>query len=404
MTATSTAPDRYTIISADCHAGGSHQMYREYLDPAWRDEFDAWRGEYSNPFRDLQGDGRTRNWDDDRRIEEQEADGVVAEVTFPNTVPPFFPTGALLARPPVAEDLPRRLAVIRAHNRWLADFCARHPERRAGIAQIFLNDLDEAIADVAFAAENGLRGGILLPAVPPDSPHLEPLYSTHYDPLWAACEDLGVVVNHHSGGGAPDYGRHAATSMVWIAEASFWTRRSLPHLLLGGVFERFPTLRLVLTEQGVGWIGDTLAQLDTYHAQARDTGRIGELKYGPDDVLPLAPSEYFHRNVYVGASFPSPTEAEARHEIGIDHYLWGSDYPHHEASWPYTREQLRRSFAGVDPAELQAVLAGNAAEVYGFDLDVLGDLAARVGPTHAEIAEPLEEIPADATSPGFHRA
>ncbi len=133
------------------------------------------------------------------------------------------------------------------------------------------------------------------------------------------------------------------------------------------------------------------------------TGRIGELKYEPEDLLPLSPSEYFHRNVYVGASFPSPVDAEARNVIGLDHYLWGSDYPHYEASWPYTRELLRRSFSSTDPAELQKVLAGNAAAVYGFDLDALAPIAARVGPTHVEIAEPLDAIPADATSPGFHR-
>jgi hypothetical protein len=62
--------ERYTIISADCHAGGTMEMYREHLDPAWLDEFDAWRGAYTNPFRDLQGGGRTRNWDDERRIGE----------------------------------------------------------------------------------------------------------------------------------------------------------------------------------------------------------------------------------------------------------------------------------------------------------------------------------------------
>ena len=89
----STTADRYTIISSDCHAGGNHAQYREYLDPAWIDEFDAWRGRYKNPFRDLQDDGRSRNWDDERRIREMDADGIVGEVVFPNTVPPFFPTG-----------------------------------------------------------------------------------------------------------------------------------------------------------------------------------------------------------------------------------------------------------------------------------------------------------------------
>ena len=141
--------EHYTIISADCHAGGSHEMYREYLDPAWRGEFDAWREKYKNPFRDLQDGGRIRNWDDERRNGDLEADGIVAEVVFPNTVPPFFPSFILFARPPTEEQYPARLAGIRAHNRWLADWCARFPNRRAGIGQIFLNDVDDAIADVA---------------------------------------------------------------------------------------------------------------------------------------------------------------------------------------------------------------------------------------------------------------
>ena len=70
---TTTSP-RYTLVSADCHAGGNHATYREYLDPAFRDRFDDWRGGYKNPFRDLQDDGRTRNWDDERRTTELRAD------------------------------------------------------------------------------------------------------------------------------------------------------------------------------------------------------------------------------------------------------------------------------------------------------------------------------------------
>src|SRR3954453_13557534 len=106
---------RYTIISADRHAGANHATYREYLAAEWHEEFDAWRGRYRNPFRDLQDDGRTRNWDGERRLTEQAADGVVAEVLFPNTVPPFFPTGQVVAPAPTAADFPRRLAGIRAH-------------------------------------------------------------------------------------------------------------------------------------------------------------------------------------------------------------------------------------------------------------------------------------------------
>src|ERR1700759_126438 len=103
------ATDRYTILSSDCHAGGSHEMYRSYLDPDLIDEFDAWREKYKNPFRDLQDGGRIRNWDDERRIGDLERDGIVGEVVFPNTVPPFFPSFVLFARPPKPDEYEHRL-------------------------------------------------------------------------------------------------------------------------------------------------------------------------------------------------------------------------------------------------------------------------------------------------------
>ena len=393
----------YTLISADCHAGANHGTYREYLDPEYVEEFDAWRDRYKNPFRDLQGDGRSRNWDDERRTTELEADGIVAEVVFPNTVPPFFPTGAIVARPPAPAEYRRRLAGIRAHNRWLSDWCAHLPGRRAGVGQVFLNDLHDAAADVRWGKEHGLTGGILLPAVPPDADHLEPLYSKAYDPLWAVCQELEVPVNHHSGGGAPDYGRHEAAAFVWIAEATFFSRRALTHLILGGVFERFPGLRVVLTEQGCAWIPDVLAQLDRYHEEMVRTGRIGELKYESEEILPRRPSEYFSTNVSVGVSFPSPVEANARFAIGLDNFMWGSDYPHHEGTYPYTKLGLRRAFADAPEPQLRALLAGNAARVYGFDLAALAADAARVGPTPAEVAVPLDTIPTDSASPAFTR-
>jgi predicted TIM-barrel fold metal-dependent hydrolase len=395
---------RYTLISADCHGGGNHEMYRNYLDARYLDEFDRWRGAYANPFRDLQGSTRSRNWDGERRIADLEAEGIVAEVVFPNTVPPFFPTGAVIARPPWPDEFELRLAGIRAHNRWLADWCAEEPERRAGVGQIFLNDVDEAIADVHFIAEHGLRGGALLPAVPDDMRHIKPLYATEYDRLWAVCQDLGVLVANHSGGaGQPDYGRYPASGPLWIAETTFYSRRPLTHMLLSGVFERFPRLKFVLTEQGCSWIPAVLAQLDGFHQQMVRHGRIGEFKYQPDEILPMKPSEYFARNCWVGVSFPSPGEAAARHEIGIDRFLWGSDYPHDESTFPHTREGLRRAFAGTDPAELQQVLAGNAAAVYGFDLDALRPIADRVGPTVEELSEPFEGTPEGNRSPAFSR-
>ncbi len=125
------------------------------------DDFDAWRGQYKNPWKDLRDtDLRVRNWDDARRDADQLSDGVVAEVVYPNTVPPFYPGFVLFAGPPKAEEYAHRRAGIAAHNRWMVDFCARQPERRAGIGQFFLNDIDDAIADATWIKEQGLRGGV----------------------------------------------------------------------------------------------------------------------------------------------------------------------------------------------------------------------------------------------------
>jgi predicted TIM-barrel fold metal-dependent hydrolase len=399
------AGERLILVSADGHAGGNHEQYRSYLESKYLDDFDRWRAAYSNPFKDLTTGTRDRNWNDERRVRELEGDGVVAEVVFPNTIPPFFPTGAVVARPPLPSEYELRLAGVRAHNRWLADWCAGLPGRRAGIGQVFLNDIDDAVADVRWCHEHGLTGGVLVQPVPDDMKHIEPLYSPAHDPFWRECESLGVVVNTHSGGaGMPDYGPHPAAGPLWIAEASFFSRRPLMQVLLGGVFERFPALRFVVTESGASWIPPMLQQLDGFHAQMRATGRIGELKYAPDEVLPLRPSEYFARNCWVGVSFPSPSEARARADIGVDRFMWGSDYPHDESSFPHTREALRRSFADAPASELRAVLSENAARVYGFDLDALRPIADRVGPTVGELRSPYDGVPEGNRSPAFSRA
>lgn len=394
--------ERYTLISADCHAGGSMDAYSQYLESKYQEEFTAWRNAYRNPFRDLQGDGRTRNWDNDRRISDLEADGQVAEVVFPNTVPPFFPTGAILARPPAPDELELRWAGLRAHNRWLVDWCGTNPERRAGIAQVFLNDMDAAVAETRWAAEHGLRGGILIPAVPDDTDDLDPLYSRTYDPLWQVCEELGTIVNLHSGSGHPNYGDFPASSLMFAIETEWFAHRPLWHMIMSGVFERFPRLKFVLSEQGCSWIPGTLRQLDGLH-MAASMGFTGELKLDPEAHLPLKPSEYFERNVWIGCSFPSPRDAEAMRKLGLHKVMWGSDYPHNEGSTPFTREHLRRSFAGWNSADLDQVLTTTAADLYGFDVNALADYAAKAGPTAAELAIPLDKTPEGAFSPAFFK-
>jgi predicted TIM-barrel fold metal-dependent hydrolase len=386
--------DRYTIISSDTHAGGSHAQYRDFLEAKYVDDFDAWRGEYKNPFSDLGDQRRYRNWDDDMRNSQQDADGVVGEVIFPNTVPPFFPNFVLFARPPKPDEYEHRLAGIRAHNRWLEDFCGRFPERRAGIGQIFLNDVDDAIEDVHWIKEHGLRGGILLPTIPPDVDWIKPLNHPVYDKLWAVCEELEVPVNCHGGTGSPAYAPVPSSALMMIAEIPMYSRRPLLFMVLSGVFERFPNLKFVITEQGCSWLPGVLSQLDMILKNVRDKGAIGELRFKPEHVLPKTATEYVQQNVWFGVSFPAAADIRvARDVLGLDRVMWGSDFPHDEGTYPFTREALRQVFSDWTEADLRKVLGENVAALYDFDLDALAPLAAQFGPTVDEIAQPLTELP-----------
>ncbi|WP_221355044.1 amidohydrolase family protein [Streptomyces beigongshangae] len=400
-------PERHTVVSADCHAGADLLDYRPYLAKGFHDEFDAWAAAYVNPYEDLTADTADRNWNSGLRLAELERDGIVAEVVFPNTVPPFFPSGSLMAPAPTAGEFERRWAGLRAHNRWLADFCAAAPGRRAGVFQILLNDVGEAVREVRWAVAAGLKGGLLLPGTPPGS-GLPELYSSAYDPIWAVCEELGVPVNHHAGSASPPLGEEPAARAVFMVETTWFSHRALWHLIFGGAFRRHPGLRLVLTEQGSGWIPGVLDMLDYYHGRlvaGASKAVTAESRFGAGLAASMGegPSRVWRDNCFVGASFMRPHEVPLRHRIGLDKIMWGSDYPHDEGTYPYSREGLRAAYAGLPAAEVAAMAGGNAARVYGFDLDLLDAVAAEVGPTVEEIAEPLEEPPADATSPVFAR-
>jgi len=392
------ATDRFTVISADCHAGAGHAAYREYLEERFLDDFDAWRERYRNPYKDLApgDDRRLRNWDDDMRNSQEEADGVVAEVVYPNTVPPFFPSFVLFAQPPRPEDYEHRLAGIRAHNRWLKDWCNRFPERRAGVGQIFLNDVDDAIADAIWIKENGLRGGVLLPNVAPDVTWVKPLYDPVYDPLWEVLEDLEIPVNAHGGTGSPDYGNYPTAMLLYIVETVFYSQRPLVQLTLSGVFDRFPRLKFVMAEAGCSWVPDLLAHLDTMMKAIRGGGSVGEIRYTDEErVGTLLPSEAFAQNCWMGVSQPAMADVPAMRHLGLDRCMWASDYPHDEGTFPHSREAIRSRFCEWDTADKFQILTATAADLYGFDLDALAALASNVGPTVAELAEPLTVLPAN---------
>ena len=395
----------YILITADTHAGGSHAQYREYLDPKYRDQFDEWRGGYKNPSQEHYGEKKLRNWDLEIRTKDQNSQGVVGEVVFPNTVPPFFKKSIVTAQPPVPEEYELCLAGIRAHNRWLKDFCSEDPDRRAGVGLILPNDLDQAIKDIEFIAKANLRGGVLLPLIPPDCDWLHPLYDPAWDKVFAAIQDHDLVINQHSGQGSPRYGESLVGEALWISEVTFYCQAGLRHLLMSGVFERFSGLKYILTESGCSWVPPMLAQLDGIHLGIQH-GAIGEMHYEGEWVLKELPSVYAQRNCWYGASFPSKAELNGIDKIGIEKVLWGNDYPHYEGTFPYNLESLRLTFNDISEQDRRKLFSENAAKLYNFDLEKLRPLANKFGPTPMQVDEPLtrEEIPVDATGVIFRNA
>ena len=112
------------------------------------------------------------------------------------------------------------------------------------------SNVDDAVAEARWAKEHmHVGGGLLLPNVAPNSP-LPPLWDPVYEPLWDACEELDLVINVHSGSGLPDFGEHVAARAIMLIELAWYSHRAVWHLIFGGVLERHPNLRVVLTEQG----------------------------------------------------------------------------------------------------------------------------------------------------------
>ena len=301
-------------------------------------------------------------WDPEVRLRDLEADGVAAEVVFPQGSVPFHKYPANTTVAPDLEfpaDLELQKAGCRAYNRWLAELCSAHPGRTVGVAVVPIRDLESAIAEVEWAREAGLSSVSL----PPISDAF-PMYNDPvYERFWAACAAAEMPLNVHGASGQC-YGTGPETLAIMFAECDFFNRRALWFLTFSGVFERHPGLQLVFTEQRAGWVAPTLDLLDSIH---------GTPISGIAAVLPRRPSEYFATNCWVGASILSRAEAELRYEIGVDRMMFGADFPHVEGAWGQTAEYLRATVghAGMTIPEARKFLGATAADVFGFDARAL---------------------------------
>lgn len=392
--------DRYLILSSDAHAGAPLRGYKDYLVRSWHDEFDEWVAGVVNPWHDV---NNSTNWNSADRIVEMDRQGVCGEVIFPNTLPPFYDILAHLSGTPRDRaEFDRRWAGLQAHNRWLVEFCSDEDERRRGLIQLLPNDVDVAIAEMRWASQFKGIGGAMLPAVPPNHP-VAPYYHERYDPLWAAAVELGFPIHQHQGSGSPDTVKDQAVSRsINYCDHELWTRLTLSHLIVGGVFERFPDLKVVWTEMpGLRWVVEDLEritrQLRVLQSRyADDPTQLNFFRtFGSDVVegLSLTPIEYFRRNCYIGASILSPFDVPFINVLGYDRIMWGHDAPHDEGSSGLTDESLRINFHSFSADECRQMFTRTAAELYRFDLDALTPIAARIGPRVDDVRRPLPDPP-----------
>ena len=226
---------------------------------------------------------------------------MMTEILFGNGAP--FAAG----RVDYAPDPEQTRQANMAFNRWVIDFCSEAPDRLHGQALVSFDDIDQAVKDVYWAKEQGLVG-ILMPPLYPGSKFF---FDPALDPIWAACTDVGLPLSQHGGTGAPDYQPQIyAAFMVLAAEHSFFSGRSLWQLILGGVFDRFPELKIAFIETEAWWIAPMMNLLDGRERAADDWTDFAESLRQAKPYSRL-PSEYWKTNCYAGISPFHPSQVTA---------------------------------------------------------------------------------------------
>jgi predicted TIM-barrel fold metal-dependent hydrolase len=301
-------------------------------------------------------DVRAAAYDPGRYLAENEEDGVWGSVLYPSE-------GLVIFSVPDTEVVS---AAMRAYNDWIAEFCGQDPARLKGIAMVNVDEIDAAIAELERVRRAGLAG-VLLTVKPPA---WAPFHSKAYEPFWAAAQDLGMPISLHvaTDRGDPRGGDAAFTLDVKRVPPSVFinkdhqVRQALADLILEGVFERHPRLRVGSVEHELAWIPFFLDQMDYTYTDRPARGEWYRFK-----ERGVLPSEFWHRNCF--ASFQEDaTGVRLRDVIGVDAITWGSDYPHTESTFPRSREIVGSFLAGVPAEEGRAIVAGNAARLYGFEL------------------------------------
>ena len=284
-------------------------------------------------------------WDPAARLDAQETDGLVAEVLYTTL-------GAHIYR---VADAAFQEACFSAFNDWLADYCSYAPKRLHGVAMVPLWDVDAGVKELERCAKLGLKGGLIWASPPKEIPFRD---GERYDPLWAAAESLEMPISLHIVGGTAEESRvDFSDAPMRYMNMIHEVQRSLNSIVLSGVLERFPRLQIVAAECDTGWLPHFMQRMD--RANKKFGAMIG-------DPLVLKPSEYMRRQVW--ATFLDDAIGSAQSvSYGEDSFMWGSDFPHSDSTYPHSHEVIEKNFAGVPDSIAHKIVYGNAARLYGID-------------------------------------
>jgi predicted TIM-barrel fold metal-dependent hydrolase len=295
-------------------------------------------------------------WDPVARVKDQDIDGVMAEVLYTTYGMPLFNL----------PDPELQRACFKAYNDWLAEFCSHNPKRFYGIGLISLEDIAEGARELHRCAQIGLRGAQIWGAPPSDRPY----WSRVWDPFWRAAEELRMPLSLHIGTGKRERRPQAAprAEAQKGARGPFMTsnymngvheiQRSFTDIIFGGVLERFPGLTLISAENDSGWIPHYMYRMD--HA-------YDKFNVMSDDPLPQKPSFYIRRQMMI--TFQDDPIGPMTHQFfGADNYMWASDFPHTDCTWPHSREVIERDFAGLPDAVTHKIVFENAVKVYRMEV------------------------------------
>jgi predicted TIM-barrel fold metal-dependent hydrolase len=366
-------PNRYLMISSDCHANEPAGLWIQRMDKKYhhrlpRIDVDEngvkWviaEGMQRSRLLDsrLAGEDDMRNksgYTPEQRIRDHRRDGIDAEIMFPNKGLSVWAT----------TDAEFGGAQCKVWNDWAWETYGPYNDFMSPIAAIMTADLNIAIDEIKRVAKLGFRG-VNLPCKPIFGAHdaRHPNYNmTMFDPMWAAIQDCDVTITFHiSTGRDPRAARKDGGAIInYAAHALSPTVEPIACLCASGVLERFPKLRFAGIECGIGWVPWALEAMD-------DAARKHHMWAFPK--LKKLPSDYFRE--HGAASFQDDAiglELAERHNL-VNNFLWANDYPHHEGSWPHSAQSIERQMGELKEENRAKVLGLNAARIFKFDVDAL---------------------------------